>query len=413
MDSQNRRQFIAASGALLTGGTIVASGTTTGTGTTETNDVSDTTATEESSQEEEPLEDPGWPMYRGGPGHAGAVSQTTGPESEPTVAWTYVPEWGQREAEVAEPAVVDGTVYAGVTRRKGPSDEIVGGAVVALDAETGEVQWRHESDCWGFQTPAVTAGNVFVADSGGHVTALSVVTGEERWQQSVGSKTTFPSEVAVADRVYVSGEQTYALDPADGSVVWTNDGLVRPSVDGAQVLGYDRRDGQHVLVAVDAVDGNELWETPLPGSDAGGVKDSPPVAADGVTLGLVGGIDSVYAVSSTDGTELWDDAGDGMNRPVLSDELAVGAAMYGPGVHAHEAETGDEVWSTDKMEATGLTLAGDTLYVTRDATSTGVLEALDVESGQVRWTYPEEVSEMAVAGGTIYAAGRGRIAALR
>lgn len=415
MDSTNRRRFLATTGALLAGGTFVASGTTSPSDENETNDANDEneTTTTDGELDGEPVDGAGWSMYRGGPGHAGAVTQTTGPETEPSVAWTYVPEWGQRAAEVAEPAVVDGTVYAGLTRREKPSNDIIGGAVVALDATDGTRLWRHESDCWGFRTPAVTDAGVFVGDTGGNVTALAADTGEERWTQSVGPETIPASEVAVTDRVYVSGEQTYALDPADGAIEWTNDSLVRPSVDGPQVLGYDRRDGQHVLVSVDAATGSERWSYPLPGSDAGGVRDSPPVAGDGVTLGLVGGIDTVHAVSSADGRELWDDAGDGMNRPALSSEYAFGAAMYGPGVHAHQAETGEEVWTTDRMEATGLTLAGDTLYVTRDATSTGVLEALDAESGRERWTYPEEVSEMAVAGGSIYAAGRGRIAALR
>jgi outer membrane protein assembly factor BamB len=62
----------------------------------------------------------------------------------------------------SSPAVAGGTVYVGSF-----DDHLY-----AIDAETGQEQWRFETDEWVRSSPAVAGGTVYVGSFDGHLYAL-------------------------------------------------------------------------------------------------------------------------------------------------------------------------------------------------------------------------------------------------
>ena len=72
---------------------------------------------------------------------------------------------------VNAPTVADGVVYAG-------SDD---NHVYALDAETGELLWRFETDDVIRSSPTVAGGAVYVGSNDNHVYALDAETGGLLW----------------------------------------------------------------------------------------------------------------------------------------------------------------------------------------------------------------------------------------
>ncbi len=77
--------------------------------------------------------------------------------------------WEQTATVGAAPAVDDGTVYAGT---KSDNKAKAVGGVVALDAESGEIDWQTTLETSVRTDPAVTADRVVVGTIGGDVIAL-------------------------------------------------------------------------------------------------------------------------------------------------------------------------------------------------------------------------------------------------
>jgi outer membrane protein assembly factor BamB len=124
---------------------------------------------------------------------------------------------------------------------------ITRGAVVALDTETGELQWRWNfpADRASFSVPAITGGIAIVATENGFVNAIDTVSGTQRWGYRTGGALT--SSPAVTDTLVVVGSYDgllYALNTATGAAAWTfpTGGFIHSSpavVDGVVYVGSD------------------------------------------------------------------------------------------------------------------------------------------------------------------------------
>jgi outer membrane protein assembly factor BamB len=169
---------------------------------------------------------------------------------------------GEREWFVGSPlrqgvGVGGGRVYANAEE------------LLAIDADTGAVDWRAATGGERLTTPAATDdGVVFSNRVDGVVTAFDA-DGERRWRVRTDAETRSP--VVDGDAVYVATStdpgragRLYALDRADGSVRWAVDTPspkrgTTPVVDGDSVyLGCSGRD-HGTLVALDRSDGAERW----------------------------------------------------------------------------------------------------------------------------------------------------------
>lgn len=219
---------------------------------------------------------------------------------------------------LATPAVFDGIVYIG-----GPD-----GVAYALDAFRGTPIWKVRLGSVITSSPAVTGGLVYLATLDGQVHAMEAKTGARVWSRALAAPIT--AAVAVGDDkvfalddagtlqalhaqagdllwqvpahagserarvqpvfaevVVLVGSQ--ALDPTDGSLIWTvDDAGGQPAVTGDSVL-YDRG-------AVDLLSGDYRWQYAQP----------PPAVQFTVCRGAVLAAGSnLQAAALKDGRPLW------------------------------------------------------------------------------------------------------------
>ncbi len=95
------------------------------------------------------------------------------------------------------------------------------GGIYALSARTGHVLWTSSVNSWGYSTPAVAHGRVFIGGFDGRVRAFRASTGRLIWSRRLGGRFLGPAFVA-GNLVFVSNleRRTYALRVADGKVLW-------------------------------------------------------------------------------------------------------------------------------------------------------------------------------------------------
>lgn len=203
----------------------------------------------------------------------------------------------------SDPVVRDGVVYVGVSRISSP----LSGSLVALDAATGHLIWRHDFELdhppWGpqclgdvtFFDSMVIAG---VAD--GTIRALDIGTGARRW---TGPRPTALGPwgddrgVLLVGNVIVATStsgQLVGLDPANGAVLWGTQLSI------ASTYRYITTDGTLAfvstgggeIVAVNAASGQVVWRT---GVGKTGGNFAPYTAVDGDRL-YANGYDGFYAL---------------------------------------------------------------------------------------------------------------------
>jgi outer membrane protein assembly factor BamB len=216
-----------------------------------------------------------WPVFRGGParlGSAGGGDPTLG-----AAVWS-----ARRDMTVfSSPAVCGDRVYVSTVFGISPFNLTGKGAILCLDAHSGEELWRFApADYRGtFSSPVVKDGRL-VCGEGLHQTENARITcldlaGRRLWQFTTGSHV--ESTAAIAEgRVYIGAgdDGFYCLDlepAADGTprVVWHLDPKRFPDcescpivADGVVYFGLGE-EGQ-ALCAVDAATGQERWRLPTP-----------------------------------------------------------------------------------------------------------------------------------------------------
>jgi outer membrane protein assembly factor BamB len=138
----------------------------------------------------------------------------------------------------------------------------------AIDAQTGAERWRFAGENWFWGSPVVRDDTVYAADVNGNVYAVDAETGARIWHQPLAAEVRGGSALAEdGSRLFVGsqGGTLYALDTADGFVVWsrTSEGqmLSAPVVGGSVVyeaLVY----GSHRIKALHVDNGREIWAYP-------------------------------------------------------------------------------------------------------------------------------------------------------
>ena len=137
-----------------------------------------------------------------------------GPDSEPTVRWTFEGEGGPVDSHrYYQPLIVDGTVYVTVVPKDGT------GGLAAIDAETGESEMLIETSKF-LRRPTIFDGTIYT----------------------------------------LLGDSVAAFDLSDGTQLWEADGLIGPTsepvcVDGVVVTGRGS-----VVLGLDAATGEKLWQ---------------------------------------------------------------------------------------------------------------------------------------------------------
>jgi outer membrane protein assembly factor BamB len=193
--------------------------------------------------------------------------------------------WGHESGDVytSSPTYADGVVVFGAGD----------GNVYAVDAATGAVRWRAPTGGRVRSSPAVAGGAVYVGSFDGGVYAFDLRTGRQRWRFATAGDTlhsedfgydrrSVQSSPAVDQGVVFVGARdgfVYAIDAATGTLKWRFDHHISwinssPAVAGDVV--YDGSSDAHMVQALDAATGRELWRlgTDVPVWSSPAVTDS-------------------------------------------------------------------------------------------------------------------------------------------
>jgi outer membrane protein assembly factor BamB len=203
---------------------------------------------------------------------------------------------------LSSPVVAGGMVYFG------GGD----GNVYALDAQSGELQWKFQTGDVVHASPAYADGVLFFGSWDSYFYALDARTGAEKWRFHGGedpvihNQVGFQSSPAVVDGVVYTGcrdSNLYALDAATGKQKWHfyNDGSwvnTSPAVTHGKVI-FGTSDS-HLYFVLDAQTGK-----PLVRQEAKAYMfSSPAVASDVVYIGVLNG--TLAARDLNSGELLWE-----------------------------------------------------------------------------------------------------------
>lgn len=272
--------------------------------------------------------------------------------------------------------------------------EGTGQQFVAIDAATGDVQWTLSN---GVGQPVLADGAAFVRTEGdastgetGTLHALDVTTGEERWRLDDSEGVAEPMVVddgTLYGSIHRDEGYLLAIDTQTGTVQWEFRTDIRSHsllVDSGTVYVADI-EGEYQVDALDAATGDRRWRfTPDTSSRPTGMA----LGDDALYVGY--GNEGMYALARADGTERW-------TRPATVDDRLVvprSDTVYLGGlgdVSAVDAATGEERWSVEMDASVSVPAVVDgTVYVNNAAVgnqSDGGVYVFDGESGDQLWAY--------------------------
>lgn len=358
----------------------------------------------------------GWPHWRG-PNHDGVSTETeidTSALNEPKIVW-------QAELGIGFSAVsiADGKAYVMGNTDKNKD------VVYCFDALTGKEIWRYEYvepldpkyyEGGTSATPTVHANKVYTLSKSGKLFCLDAQTGAVVWQKTFSHKAPtwgFSSSGLILDDklIFNVGSAGVALNKNDGQIVWdskpTECGYASPvpfkTPDGRQRIALFAKDS---LIAVDPADGSEVWSFPW--------KTQHNVnAADPIIVGTEAFITSGYNRGAAlvrfaeEPTAVWEEKS---MRSQMSGPVRIGDYVYGIDQNqlaCVEWATGKQRWAEPKTGNGTLSAVGEMLIVLSErgrlmfvkAAPDGFVEwsGAEVLSGGRCWSIP------VLSGGHLYA----------
>lgn len=273
--------------------------------------------------------------------------------SNPSEVWSAsIAGSTQRARLAASPVVGDGRLYVIDTR----------GVVHAFNVETGSEVWTKSFKVSGEDEKSIfgggvsfDSGKVFVTTGVGEVAALDARTGEQTWSvKPAGPLRGAPTVAFNAIYVMTQDNQIFALNAADGKVLWSESGSITQSgvfgvaspaaARGTVIAGYSSGE----LVAYRYENGRQLW------SDA--------LARTSIST-EVGSLTDVDA------------------DPII-DQGRVFALGQGGRMAAYELLTGQRVWELNLAGISTPAVAGDWVFTLDDKAE---ILAISRANGKVRW----------------------------
>ncbi len=267
------------------------------------------------------------------------------------------------------------------------------GRLSALERDSGRKLWTHELKMQASAGPVVQEGHLLLGGLDGELVLLDAASGREKWRNRLSSEV-LALPVIEGGRVIARAQdgRVFGFDLETGHRVWVYDTSVplltlrgngSPlALAGTVVLGFD--DGK--VVALRAEDGIPLWEEKL-SIPSGKTELERLVDIDGqmaliaTTLYVAGFQGNAAAMQLTSGQSLW-------KKPMSSitgltagrRHLAVSAADGR--LLLLERETGETVWSLDKLLHRQLTAPAFQQGAVVVGDRLGYLHWVDLESGE-------------------------------
>jgi outer membrane protein assembly factor BamB len=240
---------------------------------------------------------------------------------------------------------------------------------------------------------------------------------KQAWRATPGDSesnfTTWP--VLYEGVVYASsGPGVLAVDARTGEHKWfesPDEGqkIVAPAVDASGVYVPV---GDNTLIALDRVDGQEMWRF----AAVGNLRSSPTVSEGFIYIGSAEG-NTLYCIEAQSGKLVWESV-QATNQetytvPVVADGLVVFSTMDLSSPEAFlvalKADTGEEVWRTPQFESTSSpAILNDKVIV---GTGESEVAAFELQTGRPVWTTPignlvARESSPATAFGDVFVADR-------
>lgn len=351
---------------------------------------------------------------------------------------------------LSAPSVADGRVFVGS----------LDNTLYALDTTDGTVEWKHETFGAVRTTPAVLDGTVYTVSGGvsrtGNVYAIDAATGELQWKFGCLRPVPFYSPIAAGDTVYVqlapedddpqNFGTVFGLDASDGEIL----SEVDPDEEAGRPFAPVVADGTlyaQFFNRSESADRQTTTETPdqtLPETHLGRIEPDagteteetcqsetetaaasvtrpwPSEQHDAANTGRSPGSVSlvfltthsngIHAIDTDSGTVQWTSEGQltgVQSAPVVANGRVYVGVNRGPyGVSAYDALDGSRLWSGRVGDVkTTPVIDGARGYV---GNSGGNLVAFDAENGEQLWTFSGNgrfTSTPALSAGTVYAAG--------
>ena len=347
----------------------------------------ETTEEPGTTRAEEEVEEEPWPLYGL---DAGRTRNATDFDHRPP----YRRAWAVRAGSLIEfpPVIAYGRLYFGTIK----------GDFFAVEAETGKVVWRKRFGRFMAASPAVGDGIVYQplmnvpsedrASAPGAMVALDAETGEERWR--FDTKVVESSPLLVDGVLYFGSfdDKLYALGARTGRVRWsfrTGDDVKGGAVYARDTVYFGSYDGK--VYAVDARTGKLRWESEAQGGlrGAGNFYATPALGYGRVFIGNTDG--KVYAFGARSGDLLWSrTTGDFVYSSAALWEQTVYVGSYDEHLYALDAATGETRWRFDakgRISGAPTVLAG-LVYFSR-LEGNPKTYALDAKSGKPVWDFPD------------------------
>lgn len=343
-----------------------------------------------------------WPQFQYDKHNTGHHPETTAPTDPVDRAWTFerrtsVPDHRDRENgdewQPFIPVVADGSVYV-----SSQDDN-----VYAIDAATGEEQWRFSrqtetTDPSRKCTPAVANGVVLAEGPGGQFYAVDAATGEQRWRRRTVLDATHvqPTVDEADDVVYYEGRYVFAIETADGSLRWARDDLGWTNTvtvgDGKVFIGQGGPSELRVY-ALDGQTGETIWSRGGPSYSCTFVDGVVYTTSAGDT-DVSDGPPELFAIAADDGTILWRTELEAQVTGFHPPTVAAGRVFVGTedgNMYVYDAENGGHQWTyrtvDNSVQGTPVVADGHVFFSTA---WDGAVHCGTADDGTRKWTYPIE-----------------------
>lgn len=284
----------------------------------------------------------------------------------------------------------DGKVYVGFGNRYFQDNGIRGtgeSGVLALDAESGEIEWEYETEGEVMPTPVYYKDAIYIATGDKHLYKLDKDSGDLLHKEEIGSTVSMSAPNQTEDMLYVGGSgplpyKFYGYDLANDDFKWETEfpdviaGLddVPPAVSDNIVVttavedsGDEENPSEHFMYALDTETGDIIWKESFGVGQKGKNNRSgaPMIYKDTIYVGSPT-TETFYAYELKTGKKLWEYEDEKMKAPPVAQDDIVYFSNAEGYIHALDAKTGDHL---DKKELGGVlapsgpVIMNDTLFI--------------------------------------------------
>lgn len=290
----------------------------------------------------------------------------------------------------------DGSVYVGYGNRFPQDNEKLRGTgksgVLALNAETGTIEWQFETDGEVMPTPVYANGSLYAVTGDHHLYEVDPATGKQLSRTDIGSAVSMSSPALADGIIYFGaghpppGFTFNAFDTTTNTMKWQvdfpqtlygmddvppaiHDGIVVTTAIEALPSGEDRQEGEfiHVIYGLDAGNGGVLWKGTLgKGKPKPNNKSGAPMIYAGTVFVGSPTTKKFYAYDLKSGDRLWEyNSGTVKGAPVAKDGVVYFGNTDGE-LHALDARTGEdrgEHTLAGKLAPAGPIIVNDSIIV--------------------------------------------------